>query len=88
MSRLTVPLRPPEGVLVVVDATVHPAPGRVGFGIPGLTTSVSEYQPAGGDSRHRDFDEVLDLDAHDCVRGASFCYVCEVQRAQREGRRV
>jgi hypothetical protein len=49
---------------------------------------VSEYEPAEGELRHRDVDELLDLDAHDCIRGEAFCYICEVQREQREGRRV
>jgi hypothetical protein len=51
-------------------------------------TRVFEKQSAEGDLGHREIDELLDFDAHDCVQGSSFCYVCEVQRAQRKGQRV
>jgi hypothetical protein len=84
----TVPLLVAEGVAVIVDATVLPALVPIGFGIPGLTTSVSEYELTEGDLGHRDFDKLLDVDAHDCVRGAGWCYGCAVQQAQRDGRRV
>lgn len=83
------PLMAAEGGAVVVDATVRPAPVLVGFGIPRLT--LSEVDAQSDVKRHLALDEFLDVDAHDCVRGASWCYLCAVrraQRAQREGRRV
>jgi hypothetical protein len=75
-----------EGVVVIVDAIVRPALVPVWFGIPRLT--ASELDAKSDVEQHRAIDELLDLDAHDCIRGGSECYVCEVRRGQRGGRRV
>jgi hypothetical protein len=47
-----------------------------------------DAQLAGVDSEHVVLDKLLDVDAHDCVRGTGWCYGCAVQQAQRDGRRV
>jgi hypothetical protein len=77
-----------EGVAVDVDAAVRPAVVRVELRIPRATPSLVVNQAVASELRHRDVDSLLDFDVHDCVLGSSFCHVCEVQRAQREGRRV